>query len=900
MTGLNWDNTNGPAAGDLAIINSGTVLLSTGSTPSLNGLRLLGGTLTFAGGTYSGAATASVDSHVNGTLLHTGTVASINELEIGRTAGSTGLYRLSGGSLTIARGLNGYSLYLGGNKSAVAGGAGTLEISGGTFRTRSSVKLGDATQAGTGTFTVLGSAVSEIGIATSTGDTDGTWRQHAGSTLKVGIDFGGVTPIFIKDSAATTGAGTNGTSAVFESGALLDVGYYSNGYGGGTWTVMEVENGRITNNGLAFASGVNTNIWSFSIDNSGSNGLLKVTAVGEPAAIALNVGSTRKQKMRYGLDYERLWFWSGSTANKNTVARWSMVDCDVDYIRVAINAKYELTEGVFDLDAYFDNDNQTSNDRIIPMMQAMKAQKPDIKFFASPRPLNEAYPNQQWEGEDVTWQPYPIWITGASTPTNSNFNFNPTKCGEYLVRYLVLMKTNGFDITYLDVSNEWQSNTGTSRVTPSDVQAIRNYLLANLPPNIQMPLLVAPSSWSYTEGTSWINAVNSQGYNSGFDIAASHNTDKGGTAAAFAAAAADELPGKEIWNTEVHGWKSTSGADEVLSSAYMFECIRAGFSGLNGWLAIGQPNQGHCYFINTNSTVTRNVKYFIFRKLSTTSNYGHALDINQPAEFSVGVGSDQEDAGTSTAALIRGNLMTVWVMNHSSNSLPIRINPTGRTLSENRVKRTRWSEVAGLPVEGVADHVPASTNTSVWSSIEGNSRLLLRATARSHRSAVHQDRGGELCRAVRHHARSHGRHWRRDKRRQHQPRQLAPLRQPLARHRLHHPFPCRAPRRPPRQPHRSAPRRHQRDSPWLYRGARDRRLADLRNHRSDSCTRDQQPFDLSEIRRERFHRGHPPVQPQLALDHSAIRSDEFRQQPGRRHEHAGGAHLGRRRRGHRL
>jgi hypothetical protein len=46
----------------LAIINSGTVIFSTGSTPSLNALRLLGGTLTFLGGTCSGAASSSVDS----------------------------------------------------------------------------------------------------------------------------------------------------------------------------------------------------------------------------------------------------------------------------------------------------------------------------------------------------------------------------------------------------------------------------------------------------------------------------------------------------------------------------------------------------------------------------------------------------------------------------------------------------------------------------------------------------------------------------------------------------------------------------------------------------------------------------------------------------------------------
>ena len=695
--GLNWDNNTGPAAGDVANINSGTVKFSSGATPSLNALQLLGGSLTFSGGTFNCAASSAWDSRVEGTLYHTGTTASINELEIGRTVGNNGVYYLSGGSLNIARGLGGYSLHIGSNKSLVNAGTGTFEISGGALTTRSGIKLGDATKTGIGKFTVLGSSITQIGIASGNTDTDGTWKQHAGSTLKVGIDFGGVTRIFIDDSPTAT----TGTSATFENGSLLDVGYYSTGYGGGTWTVLEVENGPVINNGLAFAAGVNTSIWSFSIDNSGPNGVLKVTATGEPAGIDLNVGNAKKQKMRYGLDYERLWYWSGSTANKNTVARWSMVDCDVDYIRVAMNAEYELTEGTYNLTAY--------TDKIIPMMQAMKAAKPDIKFFATPRPLNESsgYSN-------AAWQPYPYWITGD--PGNgSSFSFNWQKCAEYLVRYINLMKSYGFKISFMDLTNEW------NYVDSGDYRDIKAYMVANLAAE-DIPLLRGTLSLELHPRRKLAERRHhflAQGRRGDRRPATtpirpeppriSHNR------------AASILPGKEIWNTEVHGWKSTSGADEALSAAYMFECIRAGFSGLNGWLAIGTPNQGHSYILNENSTVTRNVKYFIFRKLSSTSNYGNALDINQPAEFSVGIGSDQADAATSTAALIRGNLMTVWVMNHSVNSWPIRIKPTGRTLSESTVKRTRWSASAGLPVEGVNDQIGVTTNSSVWSPVAPNS-----------------------------------------------------------------------------------------------------------------------------------------------------------------------------------
>ncbi len=679
---LNWSGDLAPAVGDIAVINSGTSVFSTGTSPNLDALRLLAGNLTFSGGTFNSSNNTSAASHVDGTLNHTGTVATFNELEIGRTSATTGLYTLSGGSLRISRSLGGFSLYLGGNTAAANAGTGTFEIRGGTFFTRSGVKLGDATRSGTGNFSVLGSSISQIGIGSSTGDTDGRWEQNAGSTLKVGIDYGGVTRIFLDDSATAT----TGTSATFASGSLLDVGYHLTGSGGGTWTVMEVENGAIINNGLAFAPGVNTAIWSFSIDNSGPNGLLKVTAAGTPSAIALTVGNTRKQTMRYGLDYERLWFWYGPSANLDTVARWSMVDCDVDYIRVAMNCEYELTEGTYNLAAY--------TDKIIPMMTAMKAAKPDIKFFASPRPLDEStgYTN-------AAWQPYPYWITGDSG-NGSSFSFKWQKCAEYLIRYVKLMKTYGFKIDFMDMTNEWNF------ITPTHIRDIRAYMVANLDAG-DMPLIIAPSTWSYAQGVTWLATADTTAKKAAIDIAASHNTDLTGTAQQFATAAATHLPGKEIWNTELHWWMGSGPTEEIPTTSYLFETIRAGFSGINGWLAIGTTAQQHCYFLNNGTTVTRNVKFHIFRKLTTTSNYGHALDINQPTQL------------TSTAALIRGNLLTVWVLNNNLASVPVRITPTGRTLAEATVKRTRWHPT--LPLEGLGEFVPATADTSVWSTVAGNS-----------------------------------------------------------------------------------------------------------------------------------------------------------------------------------
>jgi len=200
-------------------------------------------------------------------------------------------------------------------------------------------------QPAVGTFTVSGTQATEIGIGGAGDDIDGVWYQHSGSSLVLRFDAGGVTPIVLHDNSSA-----EGTAATFESGTVLDVDHLV-GDGGGTWTVLEVENGDIDDQGLAFAPGVDTSIWSFSVDNSGTNGRLIVTAQGDPTGFALVVGDDRQQKMRFGMDYERLWFWTGglNASERDDIAKWSAIDTRIDYIRVAINCGYESVEGQFDL-----------------------------------------------------------------------------------------------------------------------------------------------------------------------------------------------------------------------------------------------------------------------------------------------------------------------------------------------------------------------------------------------------------------------------------------------------------------------------------------------------------------------------------------------------------------------
>ncbi len=407
------------------------------------------------------------------------------------------------------------------------------------------------------------------------------------------------------------------------------------------------------------------------------------------AQVSVKVGSTPKQTMRYGMDYERLWYWttSLSSAEKDLVSKWSVADNDIDFIRVAINNAYELTEGDYNISAY--------TNKIIPMMQDMKDANPNIKFFASPRPLDEAMDN-------VAWQPYPQWITG-STGSNSNFSFNWEKCAEYLVRYIELMHSYGFEISYLDITNEW------NYVTPTHVRDIAEYLEDDLArKGLTMPKVIAPSTWSYAQGASWLNNVNTTRRRDAIDIVASHNTDPGGSAEAFVERAHDILgTEKEIWNTELHDWKSTSGYNEVLTFSYMMEAINAGFSGLTGWLAIGTKNQGHCYILNPSGTPSRNVKYFIFNKLTNTSHRGQALDIETPNELS------------HTTALIKDNLLTVWAVNPNNTDVNISIDLTDYTSTNQQVIRTYWNTNSNI--EGIVSTYTTTNASSINGTVPAGS-----------------------------------------------------------------------------------------------------------------------------------------------------------------------------------
>lgn len=233
------------------------------------------GQLDVTGGTHimdgNGPARVGLGNGGTGVYNQTGGSMTLHSLQVGLDAGSTGTLNLMDGTLILgkAQASDTWSASIGAN------GNGTVNISGGTFLTRSGVNLGAG---GDGTFRIIGSDAIQIGIG-SQSSINGNWDQTATGVLAAQVDAGGITPIFIEG----TQTGANAGDVTFAAGSLLDLSFEGAAVAG-TWTLMQWE-GALTDNGLALAPGVDAGIWSFNLDET--NKELTITAIPEPATLGL-------------------------------------------------------------------------------------------------------------------------------------------------------------------------------------------------------------------------------------------------------------------------------------------------------------------------------------------------------------------------------------------------------------------------------------------------------------------------------------------------------------------------------------------------------------------------------------------------------------------------------------
>lgn len=172
-----------------------------------------------------------------------------NRIVVGGAVDSSGTINVSGGEMILGRG--GLELGLG-------DGAGTVIITGGAFTTRNTATVGVG-----GTFDVVGSAASQIGIGSAGANVDGSWTQSGGGVLRSGLDAGGVTPILVDDRDDPVEVGGNVT---FESGSVLEP--YDAGGANNAWTTVMAWEGTLTDNGLELSAAADSAGWEMRFEGS--------------------------------------------------------------------------------------------------------------------------------------------------------------------------------------------------------------------------------------------------------------------------------------------------------------------------------------------------------------------------------------------------------------------------------------------------------------------------------------------------------------------------------------------------------------------------------------------------------------------------------------------------------
>lgn len=405
------------------------------------------------------------------------------------------------------------------------------------------------------------------------------------------------------------------------------------------------------------------------------------TVLQEEGGTKVNVGE-KKQSIYLGIDAERLWHWRSNI--KDELAQLAVGDLQAKFVRVAINCAYEREKGHKDESAY---------DMILESMTAMKKVNPDIEFFATPRPLHEAYSDEEKEEiwghtGNVPWSPYPTWILefvadgtrkmpdGTIVPKFVEKSFDIDALVQYFADYLNLMHAKGFKISYMDITQERQT------ITPELNLYLYQQIPQKLNSGVHMPLLVLPSTWNREGGIKWLKSVDATNNEAvaAIGIAATHNTDPKGSSAEFVNEATKL--GKISWNTELHGWIGTEVKDEVLNSEIFWTHLREGFVGLDTWLFFGPLGGTSHSMINShwnNKLIKKTTKYEIFKIMVNHANGGNYVDIDMP------------DASVITTAFVKDDILSIWVLNKSKETKELEFALGKWEMKEQQVICRKWN-----------------------------------------------------------------------------------------------------------------------------------------------------------------------------------------------------------------
>lgn len=434
-----------------------------------------------------------------------------------------------------------------------------------------------------------------------------------------------------------------------------------------------------------------------------SGRVVTVTATGE-----------LRQTVHFGVDAERLWFFWPEQREK--LAEIAVGRLKVDYARVAISCAYEREEGVTNLGAYADS--------IIPLMKAFRKYNPGIRFFASPRPLKEAYHKERdrervaalFKRGDMGMAAYPAWVGGHKRILKREHRkVRKDAWARYLADYLNLMARHGLDIAYLDLMNEDQTMWGGNI---DNIIYVIDHIPPRLDPGVAMPKIVFPSTWSPGDGMRRFLDAPSVAERRRevlrrIDVVSTHNTPDSGRGRfnvadldAFACAVRAVDPDKELWNTEMHGWTGTrSPADDILNSVILWRHLAAGFSGIDTWLFFGAwKGAAHpMVYSNRRHGPETTAKYEIFKSVVNDTCGGRYM------------ASASTDERIVPSVFVKGETMLISLLNTSDEAMQVRVKLPEAMSAGGDVETRLWEATKGdvAPRRGAA---AAKDGAKGWSS----------------------------------------------------------------------------------------------------------------------------------------------------------------------------------------
>lgn len=411
----------------------------------------------------------------------------------------------------------------------------------------------------------------------------------------------------------------------------------------------------------------------------------------------VTITGQQRQTVKFGVDAERLWFYWKERNDK--LAQAAVGDLKADYARVPINCAYEREEGVLNPKAY--------TDVIIPMMKTFRKYNPELQFFASPRPLKEAYNNntesdliaENFKHSNIGMAAYPVWVGGHKRIIKKPYRaVNKDKWAQYLADYLNLMAENGLDIAYMDLMNEDQTMWGGNIDT---ILYVIDNISPRLNPGVKMPKIVFPSTWSPRDGMSrFMNSpsvVDRRGeVLKKIGVVSTHNSPDGSRLnfkeddlIAFTNAVHAVDPDKEIWNTEMHGWVGIRNpTEEILNSVILWRHLDAGVSGIDTWLFFGPwKGAGHpMIYSNRGHGPEKTTKYEIYKSVVNDMNRGRYVT------------STSSDSRVVPAVLTKDGKLFVSLLNSSDESIAVQVklpeNTTVRGSMETRLWESSQNDVA--------------------------------------------------------------------------------------------------------------------------------------------------------------------------------------------------------------